>query len=123
MATTDNLELKALQDKSSRYDLLTWLNSLLQTEFTKIEEICSGMCSLYSEVMFKYGSFIMYLFASFFSSAGACFCQMMDWLFPGSIDMNKVKFQCQDKEDFRHNYSLLQTGFSKMNVTKVRFFH
>lgn len=44
MATTDNLELEALQDKSSRYELLAWLNKLLQTEFTKMEEICSGMC-------------------------------------------------------------------------------
>lgn len=34
--------------------------------------------------------------------------------------MNKVKFQCQDEADFRHNYSLLQTGFSQRGITKVR---
>ncbi|KAF4072265.1 hypothetical protein AMELA_G00261170 [Ameiurus melas] len=90
MATVVNLELDDLQDKSSRYELLAWLNNLLQTKFTNMEEICSG----------------------------ACFCQLIDWLFPGSIDMNKVKFQCQEKADFRHNYSLLQTGFRKMGVTK-----
>ncbi|MCJ8734989.1 hypothetical protein PDJAM_G00241590 [Pangasius djambal] len=90
MATIVNPELDALQDKSSRYELLAWLNSLLQTNFTKMDEICSG----------------------------ACFCQLMDWLFRGSIDMNKVKFQCQDQADFRHNYSLLQIGFRKMGVTK-----
>ncbi|XP_017324033.1 DNA (cytosine-5-)-methyltransferase 3 beta, duplicate a isoform X3 [Ictalurus punctatus] len=90
MATVVNLELDDHQDKSSRYELLAWLNNLLQTKFTNMEEICSG----------------------------ACFCQLIDWLFPGSIDMNKVKFQCQEKADFRHNYSLLQTGFRKMGVTK-----
>ncbi|KAI5614004.1 DNA (cytosine-5-)-methyltransferase 3 beta, duplicate a isoform X1, partial [Silurus asotus] len=77
-------------DKSSRFELLGWLNSSLQTKFNKIEEICSG----------------------------ACFCQLMDWVFSGSIDMSKVKFQCQDQEDFRHNYSLLQNAFRKMGITK-----
>ncbi|XP_060737624.1 DNA (cytosine-5-)-methyltransferase 3 beta, duplicate a isoform X2 [Tachysurus vachellii] len=90
MATIVNPEQDALQDKSSRYELLAWLNKTLQTKFTKMEEICSG----------------------------ACFCQLMDWLFPGSIDINKVRFQCQEEADFRHNYSLLQTGFKIMGVTK-----
>lgn len=44
MATTINLELQALQDKSSRYELLDWLNNLLQTKFNKMEDICSGRC-------------------------------------------------------------------------------
>lgn len=43
MATVVNLELDDLQDKSSRYELLAWLNNLLQTKFTNMEEICSGM--------------------------------------------------------------------------------
>lgn len=34
--------------------------------------------------------------------------------------MDKVKFQCQDEADFRHNYSLLQTEFSQRGITKVR---
>ncbi|XP_060787948.1 DNA (cytosine-5-)-methyltransferase 3 beta, duplicate a isoform X3 [Neoarius graeffei] len=90
MATVVNVDQDAVEDKSSRYELLSWLNDLLQTKFAKMEEVCSG----------------------------ACFCQLMDWLFPGSIDMNKVKFQFQDQTDVRHNYSLLQSGFSKMGVTK-----
>ncbi|XP_053360127.1 DNA (cytosine-5-)-methyltransferase 3 beta, duplicate a isoform X2 [Clarias gariepinus] len=90
MAKVVNLELDDVQDSSSRYEVLAWLNNKLQTKFTKIEEICSG----------------------------ACFCQLMDWLFPGSIDMNKVMYQCQTKADFRHNYGLLQTGFKKMGVKK-----
>lgn len=44
METTVDLELEALQDKSSRHDLLEWLNNLLLTKFTKLEQICSGMC-------------------------------------------------------------------------------
>ena len=32
-ATTDNL---------SRHEMLTWINDSLQTNFTKIEQMCSG---------------------------------------------------------------------------------
>uniref|UniRef100_A0A4W5NFT6 DNA (cytosine-5-)-methyltransferase n=1 Tax=Hucho hucho TaxID=62062 RepID=A0A4W5NFT6_9TELE len=48
----------------------------------------------------------------------SCYCQLMDWLFPGSIDMSTVKFQAQDTPDFVHNYNLLQAGFRKTGVTK-----
>uniref|UniRef100_A0A8C7PEM0 DNA (cytosine-5-)-methyltransferase n=1 Tax=Oncorhynchus mykiss TaxID=8022 RepID=A0A8C7PEM0_ONCMY len=50
--------------------------------------------------------------------AGSCYCQLMDWLFPGCIDMSTVKFQAQDTPDFIHNYNLLQAGFRKTGVTK-----
>uniref|UniRef100_A0AAR2IL56 DNA (cytosine-5-)-methyltransferase n=1 Tax=Pygocentrus nattereri TaxID=42514 RepID=A0AAR2IL56_PYGNA len=78
------------EDKWSRYEVLSWLNDMLQTEFTQVEQLCSG----------------------------ACFCQLMDWLFPGSVTMSKVKFQSQDKADFLQNYNLLQAGFRKIGVTK-----
>ncbi|XP_072537918.1 DNA (cytosine-5-)-methyltransferase 3 beta, duplicate a isoform X2 [Salminus brasiliensis] len=77
-------------DKWNRNEVLSWLNNLLQTEFTQVEQICSG----------------------------ACFCQLMDWLFPGSINISKVKFQSQNETDFLQNYSLLQAAFKKMDVTK-----
>uniref|UniRef100_A0A673XMY5 DNA (cytosine-5-)-methyltransferase n=1 Tax=Salmo trutta TaxID=8032 RepID=A0A673XMY5_SALTR len=51
--------------------------------------------------------------------AGSCYCQLMDWLFPGCIDMSTVKFQAQDTPDFIHNYNLLQAGFRKTGVTKI----
>ncbi|CAB1336523.1 unnamed protein product [Coregonus sp. 'balchen'] len=49
---------------------------------------------------------------------GSCYCQLMDWLFPGCIDLSTVKFQAQDTPDFFHNYNLLQAGFRKTGVTK-----
>ncbi|KAI4884077.1 hypothetical protein NFI96_030674 [Prochilodus magdalenae] len=77
-------------DNWSRYEVLSWLNDLLQTEFTQVEQLCSG----------------------------ACFCQLLDWLFPGSINMSKVNFQSQDDADFLQNYSVLHAGFSKMGITQ-----
>lgn len=44
--TTENL---------SRHDMLSWVNNSLQSNFTKIEELCTG----------------------------AAYCQFMDMLFPG----------------------------------------
>uniref|UniRef100_W5KJQ2 DNA (cytosine-5-)-methyltransferase n=1 Tax=Astyanax mexicanus TaxID=7994 RepID=W5KJQ2_ASTMX len=78
-------------DKWNRYEVLIWLNDILETEFTQVDQICSG----------------------------ACFCQLMDWLFPGSINMSGVNFQSQNEADFRQNYTILQAGFKKMDVTKT----
>ncbi|XP_064161152.1 DNA (cytosine-5)-methyltransferase 3A-like isoform X2 [Anguilla rostrata] len=77
-------------DKCNRFVLLAWLNESLQTKFTQVEEICSG----------------------------AVYCQLMDWLYPESLDLALVKFQAQEEADFIHNYSLLQASFTKMGVTK-----
>ncbi|XP_066500804.1 DNA (cytosine-5-)-methyltransferase 3 beta, duplicate a isoform X2 [Hoplias malabaricus] len=79
------------EDKWSRYEVLAWLNSMLKTNFTQVENLCSG----------------------------ACYCQLMDWLFPESINISKVKFQSQEKTDFVQNFSILQEGFRKMGVEKL----
>lgn len=52
-------------------------------------------------------------------STGACQCQIMDRVIPGSVDMSKVKFDAQCENDYRHNFSLLRHAFKKNNITKV----
>ncbi|XP_016415194.1 uncharacterized protein LOC107745754 isoform X2 [Sinocyclocheilus rhinocerous] len=88
MATNVSLDPNNPDDKCSRYEVLSWINETLQTNFTQVEQCRSG----------------------------ACFCQLMDLLFPGSIDMSKVKFESQKRSDFIQNYSLLQTAFRKSGV-------
>ncbi|XP_029579283.1 uncharacterized protein LOC115168287 isoform X2 [Salmo trutta] len=77
-------------EKHNRYELLAWLNESLQTKFTKVEQTCSG----------------------------AAFCQLMHWLFPGSVDVQRVRFQASDEVDALHNYSVLQAGFRRSGVIK-----
>uniref|UniRef100_A0A8C7S0X3 DNA (cytosine-5-)-methyltransferase n=1 Tax=Oncorhynchus mykiss TaxID=8022 RepID=A0A8C7S0X3_ONCMY len=77
-------------EKHNRYELLAWLNESLQTRFTKVEQTCSG----------------------------AAFCQLMHWLFPGSVDVQRVRFHASDEVDARHNYSVLQAGFGRSGVIK-----
>ncbi|XP_059359701.1 DNA (cytosine-5-)-methyltransferase 3 beta, duplicate a isoform X4 [Carassius carassius] len=88
MAMNVSLDPNNPDDKCSRYEVLSWINETLQTHFTQVEQCRSG----------------------------ACFCQLMDLLFPGSIDMSKVKFESQKGTDFKQNYSLLQAAFQKTGI-------
>lgn len=54
-----------------------------------------------------------------FDLTGACHCQIMDLVIPGSVDMTKVKFDAQAEDDCKHNFSLLQEAFSKNDITMV----
>uniref|UniRef100_A0A3Q1FKR6 Microtubule-associated protein RP/EB family member 3-like n=1 Tax=Acanthochromis polyacanthus TaxID=80966 RepID=A0A3Q1FKR6_9TELE len=75
----------------SHKELLTWLNETLETSFTKVEQLCTG----------------------------AAYCQLMDLLFPGSLDFSSVQFQSDDIERASvHNFSLLKTAFSKVGVNR-----
>lgn len=80
--TTDNL---------SRHDMLAWVNQSLDSNFSKIEEMCTG----------------------------AAYCQFMDMLFPGSIMLKKVKLKTNLEHEYIHNFKILQGGFKKMNVDKI----
>lgn len=75
----------------SRHDMLAWVNDCLQTKFGKIEELCSG----------------------------AAYCQFMDMLFPGSVQVKKVKFATKLEHEYITNFKVLQASFKKMNVDKI----
>uniref|UniRef100_A0A3B3RNQ8 DNA (cytosine-5-)-methyltransferase n=1 Tax=Paramormyrops kingsleyae TaxID=1676925 RepID=A0A3B3RNQ8_9TELE len=90
VAKMANISPKKMQSDNWNSDLLNWLNESLQTSFTKVEEI----------------------------SSGACFCQLMDWLFPGLLNLKKVNFQAKEEVEFIHNYNLLQASFKKKGVNK-----
>lgn len=57
----------------------------------------------------------------FFFLAGAAYCQFMDMLFPGSVVLKKVKFQAKLEHEYIQNFKVLQAGFKRMGVDKVRF--
>jgi len=80
--TTDNL---------SRHDMLAWVNDCLQSQFAKIEELCTG----------------------------AAYCQFMDMLFPGSVPLKRVKFRTNLEHEYIQNFKILQAAFKKMAVDKI----
>ncbi|XP_008277301.1 DNA (cytosine-5)-methyltransferase 3B-like [Stegastes partitus] len=91
MASTAIVTPDSSTDKSSRFYLVSWINSLLKTNFKNVRQ----------------------------TGSGACHCQLMDCVIPGSIDMTKVKFDAQSEEDYRHNFSLLHESFRKNGITKT----
>ncbi|XP_030756172.1 microtubule-associated protein RP/EB family member 1 isoform X2 [Sitophilus oryzae] len=75
----------------SRHDMLNWVNECLQSSFKKIEELCTG----------------------------AAYCQFMDMLFPGSVQLKRVKFRTNLEHEYIQNFKILQAAFKKMAVDKI----
>jgi len=75
----------------SRHDMLGWVNDSLSTKYSKIEELCTG----------------------------AVYCQFMDMLFPGSVQLRKVKFNTKLEHEYINNFKVLQNAFKSVNVDKV----
>uniref|UniRef100_A0A673K8H3 DNA (cytosine-5-)-methyltransferase n=1 Tax=Sinocyclocheilus rhinocerous TaxID=307959 RepID=A0A673K8H3_9TELE len=84
------VNVKIGDEKHNLSELLDWLNHILHATFSQLEHTCSG----------------------------AAFCQLMDIIHPGSIDINKVKFTAKENADILDNYSLLQEAFSKAQIKK-----
>jgi len=81
----------ATAENLSRHDLLSWINDSLITNYTKIEQMCSG----------------------------AAYCQLMDMLFENCVPVKKVKFQAKLEHEYIVNWKLLQTGFKKVGIDKI----
>lgn len=81
----------ATSDNLSRHEMLNWVNDSLDANFTKIEELCSG----------------------------AAYCQFMDMLFPGCIQLKQVKFRTKLEHEYVQNFKKLQLSFKKKQVDKV----
>jgi len=81
----------ATAENLSRHDLLSWINDSLVTNYTKIEQMCSG----------------------------AAYCQLMDMLFENCVPVKKVKFQAKLEHEYIVNWKLLQTGFKKVGIDKI----
>lgn len=81
----------ATAENLSRHDLLCWINDSLVTNYSKIEEMCSG----------------------------AAYCQLMDMLFENCVPVKKVKFQAKLEHEYIGNWKLLQTGFKKVGIDKI----
>lgn len=91
MATAINVHSTSNQlENLSRHDMLSWVNDSLRTNFSKIEELCSG----------------------------AAYCQFMDLLFPGSVYLKKVKVDARLEHDRISNWKVLQHSFKELKVDK-----
>lgn len=75
---------------TSRKDIIDFFNNLLHMNLTKIEQ----------------------------TATGAVACQLMDYVFPGSVPMKRVNWEARSDFQFLENYKILQAAFTKNNVQK-----
>ncbi|GAA6047535.1 hypothetical protein JCM3770_005795 [Rhodotorula araucariae] len=73
----------------SRTELLTWINDLLQLNYTKVEQCGSG----------------------------AVYCQIVDSIF-GDVPMNKVKMLAKQEYEYLANFRVLQNVFKAHGIDK-----
>uniref|UniRef100_A0A8C4R9W7 Microtubule-associated protein RP/EB family member 1 n=1 Tax=Eptatretus burgeri TaxID=7764 RepID=A0A8C4R9W7_EPTBU len=78
-------------DNLSRHDMLAWINDSLQLNYIKIEQLCSGVA----------------------------YCQFMDMLFPGCLNLKKVKFLAKLEHEYITNFKVLQAAFKSKHVDKI----
>jgi len=72
-------------------ELLNWVSSFLEMDIPKVEALASG----------------------------AHYCQLLDALYPGSVNMNKVNFGAYTEATYVHNWKLVQKAFVKQSIQKV----
>ncbi|KAG5361895.1 Protein BIM1 [Yarrowia sp. C11] len=73
----------------SRQELVQWVNELLQTEISKVEEC----------------------------GKGAIYCQILDSIY-GDVPMSKVKFNVKAEYEFLNNYKVLQGVFNRHKIDR-----
>lgn len=70
--------------------ILDWINEFLALNLGRIEETCSG----------------------------AVACQLCDSLYPGKVNMSKVRWDAKADFEYVQNYKVLQDCFNKVGISK-----
>uniref|UniRef100_A0A0N5BUI4 EB1 C-terminal domain-containing protein n=1 Tax=Strongyloides papillosus TaxID=174720 RepID=A0A0N5BUI4_STREA len=74
----------------SRHELIAWVNSSLQTNLTKIEEMCTG----------------------------AAYAQLTDMCFRGKIPLKRIKWNSKHDIDWISNWKIIQTAWKNIGIDK-----
>ncbi|EQC34471.1 hypothetical protein SDRG_07800 [Saprolegnia diclina VS20] len=73
-----------------RFELLSWLNEFLETDYTKIEHLADGIA----------------------------YCQVFDVVFPGKVALHLVNFHATYEPEFERNFGILKKAFDACQVRK-----
>lgn len=73
-----------------RGELLEWVNDLLKINYSKVEDV----------------------------SNGAAFCQIIDAIHPGTVNLAKVNYNATEPFEMTQNYRVLQDSFNKNKISQ-----
>jgi hypothetical protein len=75
---------------TTRTELLEWINSTLQLELTRIEQL----------------------------GAGNVYCHLLDAAFPAKVPLHRVKWNAHLEIDFIFNFKILQNCFEHLGIPR-----
>ena len=79
-----------LERRLGRYELMSWMNSFLRIDYTKVEEFSDGIA----------------------------YCQVVDALLPGSVPLHKLAFHPRNRQDKIWNLKILDRVLAKEKLSK-----
>ncbi|CAF0754006.1 unnamed protein product [Didymodactylos carnosus] len=91
MAAVNVYHTSVTTDNLSRHDILQWINNALDANYVKVEDLCTG----------------------------AAYCQFMEMMFPGSMQLKKVKFNAKLEHENIQNFKVLQNSFRAVRIDKI----
>ncbi|CAF1032533.1 unnamed protein product, partial [Didymodactylos carnosus] len=91
MAAVNVYHTSVTTDNLSRHDILQWINNALDANYIKVEDLCTG----------------------------AAYCQFMEMMFPGSMQLKKVKFNAKLEHENIQNFKILQNSFRAVHIDKI----
>lgn len=75
---------------TGRKEIVAWIQSKYQPSLQRVEDLCTG----------------------------AVYCQIIDSIYPGTVQLSKVKFNAKQEHEFVHNYKILQAAFVKNKLDR-----
>lgn len=97
-------------ENMSRHQMIEWVNNMVNGQYKKIEELCSGKPHV-SLKECKSSKLIW--------SLGVAYCQMMDMIFPNCINLKRVKMSAKLEHECFHNMKLFQGALICLKLDKT----
>ena len=79
--SSHEVRMTRAERRLGRFELMSWINSFLRTEYTKVEEFSDGIA----------------------------YCQVLDAMIPDCVPLHKLVFHPRNKQDKMRNLKILKT--------------
>lgn len=90
MTSSHKFKLTRLERRLGRYELMSWINSFLRIDYTKVEEFSDGIA----------------------------YCQVLDAMIPDCVPLHKLVFHPRNKQDKMRNLKILDRVLAQQNLNK-----